>query len=279
MLGSECRAQIWARGFGQLGSEEASEGNKAYDYSIGGTAMGAEAVVAQDVSVGASFGYAKSEVEVKGDAGQTSIGSFMGSAHGRFERGGAFITGTVGGGHQDLDLLRTASVGAGAIDAEADTSGWLAGAGLMAGFRAQVDGGWTIAPTASLSYLHQWIGGYEEEVGTVSIDIEEHDTGLWRLRTEIEGRHSQIVGETHVAPYVKLGWVGEHGGGGTAAGSFSTGDEFKLAIGTREEVRALGGVGLDLSFASGFDAHLSYEGEASRTSAVHSIMGGVNFVW
>ncbi len=273
------RGPFWLEGFGQSGNEEAQDGNDAYEYSFGGTAAGWEAKAAKGISLGVSLGLSSSEVEVSDSASASSSRNVMGALSASFEQAGAFLNTAFGAGTQSLDSLHTAAVGTERLSVETDTNAWLMGAALQAGVEMNVAGGWSIVPSVSLAYLHQWVEGYEEQIGSASAVIDTHDAGLLRLRGNLELRHFGRQDGIVYTPNLKLGVVDDIASGGVATGAFSSGTPFELSLSSTDKLRALGGIGLEAQFANGSNARLAYEGEASTSSLAHALTLEVKLYW
>jgi hypothetical protein len=96
---------------------------------------------------------------------------------------------------------------------------------------------------------------------------------------EIEARHRRMIDETVLSPHLTLGIIGDVSRGGTANGTFSTGNAFSLSLYEAERLRALAGLGLEAELANGSTARLSYKGEASQDGFAHSLMGEVRLLW
>jgi uncharacterized protein with beta-barrel porin domain len=276
---ASCQARLWGKAFGQRGSEEARHGNRAFDYSVNGIAFGAEGEDRNGWRFGTSLGLGDSTVAVEGENGTSSLQSVMAGMYGTFQNNGAFMAAALGGGRQLVDLFRATRMSGTVVEAEADTAGWQVGGSLTAGFEIDLDGGWTITPRASMSYLHQWLESYEEEIATYEASIDAHDTGLLRLKAEVEARRHHIVGDMDWSPRAKLGLINDIGRGGTAKGAFSTGAEFELALNEDSRLSAVGGLGIDLNLGDHVKGQLLYEGEASAAGSAHAIMGSLKLTW
>lgn len=273
------RGPFWLEGFGQSGNVEAQDGNDAYEYSFGGTAAGWEAKAAKGMSLGASLGLSSTAAEVAGSASASSSRNVMGALSASFEQAGAFLNTAFGAGTQSLDLSHTAAVGMERLSVETDTNAWLIGAALQAGAELNAAGGWSIVPSVSLAYLHQWVEGYEEQIGSASAVIDSHDAGLLRLRGNLELRHFGRQEGIVYTPSLKLGVVDDLASGGVATGAFSNGTTFELSLSSSDKLRALGGIGLEAQFANGSSARLAYEGEASKSSLAHALTLEVKLYW
>jgi len=153
------------------------------------------------------------------------------------------------------------------------------GAALQTGVNLKGDAGWSMIPSASLAYLHQWVDGYREKIGSASAAIDDHDTGLLRLRADLELRHVSRQEDVVYTPHLKLGVVDDIANGGTATGAFSSGTAFELPLTGTDKLRGLAGIGLDARFANGSVASIDYEGEASRNSVAHALTVEVKLYW
>jgi hypothetical protein len=273
------RGTFWLQAFGQSRDEEAQNGNEAYEYSFGGAAAGWEMKAAKATNLGISLGMSSSEVEIPGSASLSSARSLMGALYSNVQRGSAFMSAAIGAGASNLDLFHTAAVGTERLSVETDTKAWLMGAALQAGVELSSAGGWSIVPSARLAYLHQWVEGYREEIGSASANIDAHDTSLLRLRGDLELRHlSRQEGIIYV-PHLKLGVVDDIALAESATGAFAGGTAFELSLSGPEGVRALGGIGLEAEFQNGSQARVAYEGEVSSSSIAHALTFEVKVYW
>lgn len=279
-LDEECSAQLWVRSFGQLGREEASDGNQAFAYRAGGVALGADAKVSRGLRFGGSFGASMTDEKVADDAAEAAINGMFASVRAAHDGSLLFFTGVLLGGFQAFELSRLASISSGTATAEASTVGWLGGGSFEAGLNVELSKAWRLRPSAKVSYLHQWVNGYEESGADLgNLEIGQHGTGALHLKAEVKASRSIEVGGAEISPYAKLGLASDASLGGTAIATMQTDDQFEIDLGNSFEGRAIGGLGVDLTVSNGSRAYLSYEGEVSPTASAHALLGGITFIW
>jgi uncharacterized protein with beta-barrel porin domain len=277
----DCRSRLWARGFAQWGNQEASAGNRSFSYQMDGIAFGADGELTPGLRLGASLGRSFTDEVLAEDVSETSASGVLATLHAALERKRGFATATLGLGHQTSDLSRLASVTGTLMTAEASTDGWLLGGRLEVGLRFEPSEGFMVTPSGSLSYLHQWIDGYDESGAAAgNVEMGEHDTGALRLRAKVEADRRLAFDELTIEPHVKIGIAQDLNDGGTAEGQFSSsGYEFELRLDDNSHVRALAGTGVKMALGTRIIAQLCYEGEFSDEKTVHAIVGGARIIW
>jgi uncharacterized protein with beta-barrel porin domain len=273
-----CRRLLWAKSFGQWGSEDAQSTTGAFDYRIAGLAVGADAMIGHGRRVGGSFGAALADDTLAQDAAETSLTSFLGALHITQNVGLAFITASLLGGLELMELSRLIATNSGVSTAEASPMGTVAGVSLEAGIDLRLSDRWTVTPSLWASYIHQWVESYEESGDATALDVDAHEASALRTKAEIKAAHATMLGATMLSPHVKLGIAVDVPMGGTASASLA-GEDFEINLEDTREVSAIGGVGFDLDWSNGAKGYLSYESEMSRTATAHTLMGGVQFIW
>jgi hypothetical protein len=85
-----CGSRLWAKGFGQRGNEDASDGNRAFAYQAGGAAVGGDAEVGRDLRFGASLGASLTEEELAGAVSEASANGLFATLYSSLEKGRGF---------------------------------------------------------------------------------------------------------------------------------------------------------------------------------------------
>jgi uncharacterized protein with beta-barrel porin domain len=280
-LGRECRGRLWARGFARRGVNEASAGNRAFSYRVDGTAFGADAELAPGVRLGASLGASFTSEVLAQEVSEASGQGIIALLYTALQRGRGFAAAALGLGNQTFNLSRQASVAGTTMIADASTDGRVLGGSLQIGMRFESNEGVIVMPSGALSYLHQWIDDYRENgAATGNVQMEEHHTGALRLKAGIEAGRRFSLDEFIVEPHAEMGVSQDLNDGGAARGQFSSsGYQFELQLDDRARPRALAGIGINLALGENIRAHVSYEGEFSRESTAHTVMGGARIIW
>jgi uncharacterized protein with beta-barrel porin domain len=276
-----CR-HLWAKAFGHFGSEDASDGNRPFDYRIAGTAMGGDMPVAPGLRLGASFGYSNTDETLTHDAASADINTTQAAFYAKYQTGRFFVTGQLSGGWQHLDLSRNLGGSQSAnANTNTNTNGWLFGSSLQAGATFAFPQGWRLTPSLGAAYQHQWVDGYGEHGGGNSdVRINSHQSDALRLRAQLVLNQDYQLADMTLTPHVKVGALEQLNLGGHADGSFAVdGSDFSLSLNDRSRLAGLVGLGLAASFNNGLTTYVDYDGTLSAQGTVHAVTGGLRYDW
>jgi outer membrane autotransporter protein len=230
--------------------------------------------------IGASVGAAFTDERVEQDAADAKIKSLLATLYVTHDRGPSFFTASLLGGRQDMDLSRLALSNGTVVSADASPSGLVAGVSLEAGIDLRLRETLTLTPSLKASYLHQWVGGYEEEgADSMNLDVTAYDTGALRGKAEVKASYEALLGASLVSPYVKLGAVVDVPLGGEVDASLATGEDFNLSLDEERRVSGLVGLGVDVSWSPRAKGYVSYEGELSETATAQTLSAGIRVLW
>lgn len=280
--------RIWMSGFGAWGSRSASGTTLGYDHDVRGISGGANVEVGPNLTLGASIGWAKGEIELSDNGGGGEQSSVLGAFSLRYDGGGFSLGGGVFYGSVQQDTLRNVSFSgfSGSVSGETDSK--LMGGFVAASLPLGTTGGWTFDANLSGGYVRQEQDGYTE-AGTSPLRLR-----LGDLTTEtIEGR-AGLTARTSL-------WDGDQGGGESPEGldlTIDLGGRFLGTLGSRELpvtfavstagivlqgdkrdlAQALFGLGLEYTARSGARFSLGYRGEAGKASR-HAVQAGISFAF
>jgi outer membrane autotransporter protein len=276
---SECDGRLWLKGFGRRASDEGSS-HRAFDHNAAGLALGGDKLIGAMTRMGASVGAAFTDERVEQDAADAKIRSLLATLYVTHDRGPSFFTASLLGGRQDMDLSRLALSNGTVVSADASPSGLVAGVSLEAGIDLRLRENLTLTPSLWASYLHQWVGSYEEEgADAMNLDVAAYDSGALRGKGELKASYEALLGTSLVSPYVKLGAVVDVPLGGEVDASLATGEDFNLSLDEERRVSGLVGLGLDVSWSPRARGYLAYEGELSETASVQTLSAGIRVLW
>jgi outer membrane autotransporter protein len=284
---------LWAKGFGRFGNEAENDGNRGFDYRIAGTALGGDMAVANGLRIGVSAAYANTEETVAHHAADADINTTQAAVYADYQKGPYFITGTLSGGWQHLDLNRQIGAdttitfpdesfdpGSGRVEANATTHGWLFGSSMQVGAQFAFPKGWRLTPSVAVAYQHQWVSGYSEHGGgSARVAINSHQADAVRLKAQLVlAQDYEWTGYT-ITPHAKVGVQQQYNFGGNASGSFSDSAGFNLALTESNRTIGLAGIGVDLTFQNGLSTYVDYDGALASGRTVQSVTGGLRYSW
>ncbi len=280
--------RIWMSGFGAWGSRSASGTTLGYDHDVRGISGGANFELGPNLTLGASIGWAKGEIELSSNGGSGEQSSVLGAVSLRYDGGGFSLGGGVFYGSVNQDTVRNVSFTGINATLRGETDSKLLGGFVAANLPLGTTGGWTFDANLSAGYVRQEQEGYSEG-GNNPLRLR-----LGDLTTEtIEGR-AGLTARTSL-------WDGNRGGEETAQGLDLTLDLGGRLLGTlgsreipvtfvfsnagivlqgdkRDLAQALFGVGLEYTARSGARFSLGYRGEAGKASR-HAVQAGISFAF
>lgn len=280
--------RIWMSGFGAWGSRSASGTTLGYDHDVRGISGGANFEVGPNLTLGASVGWAKGDIELSDNGGGGEQSSVLGALSLRYDGGGFALGGGVFYGSVQQDTVRNVSFSGFSASVLGETDSRLLGGYVAASLPLGTTGGWTFDANLSAGYVRQEQDGYSE-AGTSPLRLQ-----LGDLTTEtLEGR-AGLTARTSL-------WDGDQGGGESPEGldlTIDLGGRFLGTLGSRElpvtfvastagivlqgdkrdMAQALFGVGLEYTARSGARFSLGYRGEAGKASR-HAVQAGISFAF
>lgn len=170
---------IWGKGYGSYLTQGTRKGIQGYDAWNAGTALGADHLFSDVLTLGVSGGYAYGNVDSDVNSANTYINSAQTTVYGGYEdRNLPFFIDAAGSfawnwyqGQRDINvgnvILRTAN---------ADYDGQQYGAYIGGGYKFDVTKNIEFTPLASLQYNHLQLESYTEtEAGALSLSVASQD--------------------------------------------------------------------------------------------------------
>jgi len=269
----------WVQGFARFDHQDAGDGNDAYHDRIAGSALGGDIAIADGWSLGGSLGYADTLAKLSDGGAKADIDGAFAALYATYEYERFFITGMAGGGLQQFDLTRDVSTDGGTDTARADTEGWQAGGGLLAGMKLDFPGGWRLTPNAGVLYQHQSVDGYREKgAGDGNVSIGRQTSDAVRFQAGLDVARTLPFEDFTLIPYLQLGAMGQINFGDDVPGSFSNGSDFTIALRDGEQGAVLLGAGMDIELMNGVTANIGYRAEHAQETD-HALRAGISVKW
>jgi outer membrane autotransporter protein len=266
----------WAQVFGDYADQGAKDGVDGYTAGTWGLAAGADAGVLDDLRVGLSFAYARTDVNDSGSrsgSGET-VNSYIATLYGSYVAPKWYVDGTLSYGWHDFDGTRLVNfTGAPPEIAKGSFSGQQYGAKAEFGYPLQIRAV-TATPLASLQYSHFHQDGYTE-TGAGSGDLAVGSSDSDSIRSGLGGKVAAKVGEYsgwEFRPNARFVWLHEFNGSAPQQTSSFTGGGTAFTVpGLKVEREHFGlGTGLDVASARGVTVSVKYDADLAAHYVDHS---------
>ncbi|WP_146119591.1 autotransporter domain-containing protein, partial [Phyllobacterium phragmitis] len=269
-------ATLWAQGFG-VWSHWNGDGNAApLDRSIGGLFMGADAEIADNVTLGLMGGYSHSSLDLDDRASSATVDSYTLGAY----AGGAWdafsLKGGVAHSWHSLDTSRSVAF--------AGFSDSLSASYNARTFQAYTEAAYSVEygkarfePFANLAYVHLNTDGYTESGGDAALTASGSSSNATFTTLGIRGETQVYLGGLNARLSGGLGWRHAFGDTPTATQSFSAGGDAFTVTGVplaRDTLVLDAGFTLDLTDSATLG--LSYNGQLGSGLADHSAKASLN---
>ena len=181
---------VWAKGYGSYLTQDTRKGIRGYDAWNAGTAIGADRLFADCVTLGISGGYAYGNVDSDVNNGNTYINSGQGTIYGGYQdlnfpyfinAAGSFAWNWYNG-KRDINIGNAIS-----STANAQYDGQQYGAYVGGGYKFNLNKNLALTPLASLQWTHLHLASYTEtEAGVLNLNAASQDYDI--LQSGIGGR-------------------------------------------------------------------------------------------
>ncbi|MFH1190330.1 MAG: autotransporter domain-containing protein [Candidatus Omnitrophota bacterium] len=198
---------IWGKGYGSYMTQGTRNGIRGYDAWNAGTALGADHLFADSITLGASGGYAYGYVESDVNNANTCINSAQATLYGGYEAPNLplFIDAAGSFAYNWYDGERDINIGDVILrTANSDYDGQQYGAYVGGGYRFDMTKNIEFTPLLSIQYNHLHIQSYTEtEAGALSLSIASQDydqlqSGLGaRVAAPIKCKWGTVTPEVH----------------------------------------------------------------------------------
>jgi outer membrane autotransporter protein len=271
----------WMQGFGGFGDIEDTSNATGADYDTQGVAVGLDTEW-RDVSVGAAFSYASSDVEPvagAGDIDSFQLGSYLG-----WQREAWYVNAALGMGYHQSESNRTIVVGATVNTAEADYDSYHVSTAMEVGHAVAINNATTLTPYVGVNYTHTHRESFTESgAGTANLSVDDEDEDSLRTALGLRLSHELNTGDDkRLTPYVDVAYVREmmdstsrlDAGFATVPTATFRIDGSEL---DRDRVRL--GVGMRGQLNENTTLNVGYNGEFADSDDNHSFAATINFVW
>ena len=271
----------WLRGTGSYAELDGAR------YNASGTALGFDAPLDEQRTLGAAFGYSTTDADV--EQGSLQLDSYQLALYGEWLLpNNAYFSGVTGLGYHEVDSSRNVTVGALSSKAEGDYHAWTGQAALEVGRSFVLQQSpqvlSRVTPLAGLEYAHVERSGFTEK-DAAGLGLQVADDGQDSLRSVLGARfaHTRIAANgVRIEPTLELAWVHEFLDQGEAfdvALAAAPGAGFRVQGPALDRDRARLGLGLNLQFSDTAALEFGYRGEYASTDEYHDLSATLRMAW
>jgi autotransporter-associated beta strand protein len=188
---------------GDFASAGDTHNANGFDVQSAGTALGVDARISDDVILGFTVGYQRSDTDLIDDKTLTADGGKI-ALYAMYHHGGFFSEGLVGGGYGSYDYSRAGLDGT----AHGSTDGAQFDAYYGVGYEKQV-GPVVLSPIASVLYSLVGIQGFDETGSLEPLHVESQTGSSLRSRLGLRVEHTDHVGRYTVNSSLSAEWQHE----------------------------------------------------------------------
>jgi uncharacterized protein with beta-barrel porin domain len=271
---------LWLDAFGRWGDQNPQPGYTGFDYRLDGLTVGYDRRVSNQLTLGASLGYARTDVNYDTGAGSGATRGRMLSFYGGYDLGGGYLDAVLSLGRDHYRLARDVVVGAITNRVASTHKGDTLSVSLNGGIYLPA-GTWRMEPYAALRYSAVEEDRFSESgAGGISLIVQGRRTEA--LSAEVGARLSKRLrrAKGELTPEFGLGW--EHDfriddGAITASYAGAPGSAFAVREQGLERDGLRLGAGIRYLNRKGLRTSLRYELEARGRYRAHGLFGELRY--
>ncbi len=197
--------QGFFQGYGSWGDRDDDGGVAGYDYDTYGSLIGAEQFIREDVLLGGSIGYGRTNVDSDDSLSSLDVDSLSLSLYGTWFDSNRYLSLTAGYGHHSYDSIRELEFADLRADGDfsGDTFTFAPEVGTLFRYKSL-----SIEPYAGLTYLHFHQEGYTEDGAgdaNLSVSADNEDAVSTELGTRFRKMWTLDNGG-YLMPQLQLAW-------------------------------------------------------------------------
>jgi len=276
---SDNRIGAFARGLGVFQSQDGDGDRAGFDADAFGGMAGVDYQADNDLLLGLSLGYVRSEVDLDDQLGNYDTHTVRVGPYVSWNPAPWFVDASLTYGYHDFDSTRNVPMLGQSLSS--DHTGHDATAFARLGHEWQTDFGLYITPEVAGQYTLLYEEDYAESGGSAALDVDSRTSHSLRSRVGVTlsypFSHFQIEeGDVTLIPEVYLGWEHEFLDDENIDGTFvSGGGAFSFDVNEADRDSIIVAAGMSAVVNDMFSAFFRYEGSYSGDSDVHGVTGGV----
>ncbi|MEM1159079.1 MAG: autotransporter domain-containing protein, partial [Verrucomicrobiota bacterium] len=285
---SDPRLGMFVSGSGTFGDYDGDVNGSGYDYDAASVLIGADYRVTDTAAVGIYGGYDRTDATLGNNGGQAGADTARFGVTGTWwmpvpqaplssvtgERNDTvYLEANAGGAHHWYETDRN---GFGGV-ASGDTTATELSAGGTLGYEFK-KGNLRFGPEVSLSYTHLWTEGFTETGSLAPLNIASGTRDSLYSTVGARASYQFRISGFEFNPFLSAGWRHEYfdtQGATTARFAAGVGSAFTVNGSSQARDSIVAGAGINAILNDWLSAELSYSGEGSADTEIHSINGSI----
>jgi hypothetical protein len=263
--------------FGNIGSQDTSNGSVGFDYDTNGLLMGQEKLVGEQLIVGIAGAYAMTDVSGSSGSGGGDSTLYSGTLYANWFSETWYVEGGLTYGHAENDVTRVDYKGD-RYAGEYDTA--LVGTWIETGYRASL-GDFGVEPYGRLTYVHGENEGFTD-AGPDSLVLTTRDNESDNFKTELGMRlNRQWIFQDRSSFIIeaKAGWEREWADQGVSLNANYLGAILDVESAEADEDALVLGLRAEWANGSGFSVGFEYEPTLAGNWYNHAFSGTLRYEW
>lgn len=273
---------MWARAMGVWGERDASIHAPGSRLTTGGFIAGADHVVSQTFMAGAALQYTNTNIDFRGSTNEATVEGYQAGGYFSWGDSDLYLNGNASVLYNTFDTARRFTVGLNSITAKADYDAMSVSAGFETGMVIEADGG-QVQPYAGLSYLRQWVDGYQESgAGGVGLIVGKDEVDSLVSTLGARATFPTTFDGFKVTPELRAAWRHEFMDvKQTLSAAFIGAPNVPFAVRGTQAGRdtAVLGAGLTAPLSDTLVVYADYEAQLSQTHEAHAVTIGLRMTW
>jgi len=167
---------FWMTAYGGAGNRSGNDASSRYDYNTGGAAMGYDQQLDRDVLLGASVGYATTDVNMDDLDDDATVALYQAALYGAYTPGPWYVNGLAAYGYSRFESTRRISFGGLNRKADADYDGHRVLGQVETGYHFDVQTV-RVTPFAALQAAYLTRNGFTEDgAGALNLSVDKQDS-------------------------------------------------------------------------------------------------------
>jgi T5SS/PEP-CTERM-associated repeat protein/autotransporter-associated beta strand protein len=283
----EPRWSVWAAGYGGSQSTDgnAATGSNNTTSHIAGTAVGADYLVSPNTIAGFALAGGGTNFSVS-NLGSGRSDLFQAGAYVRYTNGGAYITGAIAYGWQDITTNRNLTIGGSAnLHAAFNANAWSGRAESGYRFVAPSVGGVGITPYAAAQFTTFDLPAYVESAtyGAPNFALNYGAQSVTDARSELGFRSDKSFAMPGgvLTLYGRVAWAHDFDPDRAVVATFQSlpGASFVVNGAAQAPESALTSASVEMKWLNGWSAAVTFDGEFSSATASYAGRGELRYVW
>ncbi|TNE42675.1 MAG: autotransporter outer membrane beta-barrel domain-containing protein [Alphaproteobacteria bacterium] len=275
---------VWVRGFAGMASQDATSTLVGYESHGGGIGLGRDAYLSNNWLGGFAAGYARSNAELDGDAGEVDLDSFYGALYGSYENDGLHINLIAAGGSNDYEASRKVTNGSSIGVASGKFDGQVWSIRVEAAHDYDVSSNAKLRPRVSIEHIRSKQDDYIDDGGNIitGLEVDSHTTKAMRYEGQVDWINRSLNSRDLPIEFsLRAGIAYEDYSDDREVLAGFIGSNNPIALTLSEDSRTLGLVGgaLNTKLSDTLSMQVGYNGELSGDYQLHSIFAGLRLDW